>query len=715
MYGLINLAIEDAIIERYGTKFWGYIKECCIDAIGDTDGVFISRLFYDDEVTYRLIETSERILRSEKYGYVSQLFGQKFYELVQDSGYEGILRILGGTLKEFLDNLDSFHVHLSTTYSQMKAPSFRCSVNSDNNDVLTLHYYSERHGLEGIVMGMIKAAASDIYHQKIDIKIDKLKDVDQGINHTEFSIEILKDDSDEDSAIDSYDEDDIDDGFSYMDVEQLANNVNTKLISPLEFAQALPFHVIFDRNLIIRQAGTSLLRIIPVLKNNNIKLTNVMTMLEPTSLNGKLSFQNILSYINANYVFRPDIEQVIHGGHRHLHEGYLKRIKLINENNKTFIAGEKEVESNNNKNGIISNIKTNINLKEAHKGNDDYLTDEDINKYIVKLIGQMIYMQENDLMLFVCSPSVANLDDLNNTGLFLSDIPLHDATRDLVLLSEQFEAEYKVQKKLMMLTDKLNAMKVDLEEEKKKTDRLLYSVLPPTVANELRNNRPVPAKRFQSVTILFSGIVGFSEFCALNSDSSGAIRIVNLLNKIYTTFDVLTEPKRNPYVYKVETVGDKYMAVSGLPEACDSHARHISRLALDLIDLAETIKLEDFTGGNMEQKSIDETIRGDMDQCDHLRVTIGVHCGEVVTGVIGKRTPRYCLFGNTVNLTSRCETSGVKGAINVSQDVYNICMNDSNNFDSEFNFKYRGRVNMKGKTEPMEMWFLTRRKLVEKK
>lgn len=81
--------------------------------------------------------------------------------------------------------------------------------------------------------------------------------------------------------------------------------------------------------------------------------------------------------------------------------------------------------------------------------------------------------------------------------------------------------------------------------------RLLYSVLPITVANELRHRRPVPAKRYDCVTLLFSGIVGFAAYCASNSDSVGAMKIVKMLNDIYTAFDVLTDPKKNPNIYKV--------------------------------------------------------------------------------------------------------------------------------------------------------------------
>lgn len=89
----------------------------------------------------------------------------------------------------------------------------------------------------------------------------------------------------------------------------------------------------------------------------------------------------------------------------------------------------------------------------------------------MRLKGQMLYVSESDLVLFLCSPSVLNLDDLNRRGLYLSDIPLHDATRDLVLLSEQFEAEYKLTKNLEILTDKLQQTYRELEDEKKKTDR----------------------------------------------------------------------------------------------------------------------------------------------------------------------------------------------------------------------------------------------------
>lgn len=184
---------------------------------------------------------------------------------------------------------------------------------------------------------------------------------------------------------------------------------------------------------------------------------------------------------------------------------------------------------------------------------------------------------------------------------------------------------------------------------------------------------------------MFSGIVGFSKFSTSNSDEHGAIKIVQLLNTVYTRFDDILKNHTN--VFKVETVGDKYMAVSGLPEECETHAKSISRLALDLLDVSKELR-------NPNHHLIE--------------ITIGIHSGEVVTGVIGRRMPRYCLFGNTVNLTSRTETTGVAGRINVSQYAY-AYMKSGPCFDPDFHLTYRGPVKMKGKAEPMQCYFLSRK------
>lgn len=87
---------------------------------------------------------------------ILEMFGRMFFDFCQDSGYDSILRVLGATTKDFLQNLDALHDHLATIYPGMKAPSFRCSERMDGS--LILHYYSERAGLEHIVIGIVKVS-----------------------------------------------------------------------------------------------------------------------------------------------------------------------------------------------------------------------------------------------------------------------------------------------------------------------------------------------------------------------------------------------------------------------------------------------------------------------------------------------------------------------------------------------------------------------------
>ncbi|CAK1542685.1 unnamed protein product [Leptosia nina] len=545
MYGFVNYALELLVMKAYGVEVWETIKKKAEVAM---EGSFLVRQIYEDEITYNLITAAVEVLQTPA-NEILELFGMTFFEFCQDSGYDKILQVLGATPRDFLQNLDGLHDHLGTLYPGMRAPSFRCTERPEDG-ALVLHYYSDRPGLEHIVIGIVKTVTSKLHNTEVQVEILKTK---EECDHVQYLITETSTGR-----------------VSAPEMTEIETLSIEPKVSPATFCRVFPFHLMFDRELNIVQAGRSVTRLLPRLNQPGCKISDVLETVRPHL---EMTFANVLAHINTVYVLKTKPEE---------------------------------------------------------------------------MSGQMLYIPETDVVVFQCYPSVTNLDDLTRRGLCISDIPLHDATRDLVLMSEQFEADYKLTQNLEVLTDKLQHTYRELEAEKQKTDRLLYSVLPKSVATELRHRRPVPARRYDPVTLLFSGIVGFANYCARNIDHKGAMKIVKMLNDLYTAFDVLTDPKRNPDVYKVETVGDKYMAVSGLPEYKEAHAKHICLLALEMMDLSKTV-----------------TVDG-----EPVGITIGIHSGEVVTGVIGHRMPRYCLFGNTVNLTSRCETTGVPGTINVSEDTH---------------------------------------------
>ncbi|XP_056418094.1 guanylate cyclase soluble subunit alpha-1 [Hyla sarda] len=262
----------------------------------------------------------------------------------------------------------------------------------------------------------------------------------------------------------------------------------------------------------------------------------------------------------------------------------------------------------------------------------------------MNLKGQMIYVFESSALLFLGSPCVDRLEDFTGRGLYLSDIPIHNALRDVVLIGEQARAQDGLKKRLGKLKATLESTHQALEEEKKKTVDLLFSIFPGEVAQQLWQGHTVKAKKFNNVTMLFSDIVGFTAICSHCSP----MQVITMLNELYTLFDFQCGELD---VYKVETIGDAYCVAGGLHKDSETHAFQVALMALKMMELSDKVM----------------SPHGEL-----IKMRIGLHSGSVFAGVVGVRMPRYCLFGNNVTLANKFESCSIPRKINISPTTYSL-------------------------------------------
>lgn len=209
-----------------------------------------------------------------------------------------------------------------------------------------------------------------------------------------------------------------------------------------------------------------------------------------------------------------------------------------------------------------------------------------------------------------------------------------------------------------------------IDVKNRENEALLLNVLPGPIANRLREGEQSIADGFANVSVLFADLVGFTE---LTSEMPPQ-EVVTLLNGLFTRFDVAAQELG---IEKIKTVGDAYMAVCGLPNPVDNHAERMVRMAIRMVHIAREHAMEHRVS---------------------MQVRVGINSGPVVAGVIGKSKYIYDLWGDTVNLASRMESTGVPGAIQVTRPVYE-------QLADKFVFEPRGAIEVKGKGR-VEAWLL---------
>ena len=182
-----------------------------------------------------------------------------------------------------------------------------------------------------------------------------------------------------------------------------------------------------------------------------------------------------------------------------------------------------------------------------------------------------------------------------------------------------------------------------LEEERQRAEGLLLNILPLEVARELKANGLVAPRYFEDVTVMFTDFIGFST----SAEKLAAEELVALLNDYFTAFDEIV--KRHG-LEKMKTVGDSYMCIGGLPARNPSHPVDTILAALEMV------------------RFVVERPNGDMPVEWGMRV--GIHTGPVVAGVVGTLKFAFDVWGDTVNFSSRMESSGVPNRVNISERTY---------------------------------------------
>uniref|UniRef100_A0A8C5DN98 adenylate cyclase n=1 Tax=Gouania willdenowi TaxID=441366 RepID=A0A8C5DN98_GOUWI len=240
--------------------------------------------------------------------------------------------------------------------------------------------------------------------------------------------------------------------------------------------------------------------------------------------------------------------------------------------------------------------------------------------------------------------------------------------------------------------------KIEVHEQKEKVyemrrwnEALVTNMLPEHVARHFlgskKRDEELYSQSYNEIGVMFASIPNFSDFYTEESINNGGIECLRFLNEIISDFDSLLDEPHFRCITKIKTIGSTYMAASGVtPDVTNGYAcmkepsdRERWQHLADLADFALAMKV---TLMNINYQSF-----------NNFMLRIGLNKGGVLAGVIGARKPHFDIWGNTVNVASRMESTGVMGNIQVVEDCYNILK------EYGFRFVRRGPIFVKGKGE----------------
>ena len=233
----------------------------------------------------------------------------------------------------------------------------------------------------------------------------------------------------------------------------------------------------------------------------------------------------------------------------------------------------------------------------------------------------------------------------------------------------------KLEREKIKLEELIAVKTKDLNEEKEKSENLLLNILPEGVANELKINGFAKTRKYKKASVLFTDFKGFTKM----STEMPPEKLVQKLDEIFVAFDEVIE--RNE-LEKIKTIGDAYMCASGIPDENPNQVKNVVLTGLQLVEVMNSF--------NEKQRLNNEP---------EWNVRVGIHTGELIAGVVGKKKFAYDIWGDTVNIASRMESNSEPGRVNISRQTYE----EVKDF---FNCEERGRIIAKNRGE-LEMYFVT--------
>jgi len=240
--------------------------------------------------------------------------------------------------------------------------------------------------------------------------------------------------------------------------------------------------------------------------------------------------------------------------------------------------------------------------------------------------------------------------------------------QELKELEEKYKRSEELLWKVSIRSDKM------IEKQFSRSEELLLNILPYEVAQELKDKGVAEARAFESVTVMFTDFKSFTSI----TEKLSPDELVTEIDYCFRGFDDIMG-KYN--LEKIKTIGDSYMAVGGLPVKNETHATDVVNAAKDILNFMSAYRSEKIKEGKI-----------------YFEVRIGIHSGNVVAGIVGKKKFAYDIWGDTVNIASRMESCSEPGKINISETTHEL-------IKDKFDCTYRGKIEAKNKGE-LSMYFV---------